>query len=161
MDLQRIKDAVAQLAEEIKAVVQAVLQGNELGDSQLYKDLRVDVDDVDLIKITVNDYIKYIQSGRKKGSGKGHFPPVEIIAAWCSSKGITNDNAHILSICWKIYWYGIKDGVLPRPLFEKEEGGWENGDASPIGDTIDNYWDEWSSMIFDAITSELDEEFKK
>lgn len=161
MDIQRIKDAVTQVAEEIKAVVQAVLQGSDLGDSQLYKDLQVDVDDIDLIKITVNDYIKWIQGGRKNGSGKGHFPPVEVIAAWCASKGITTDNAYILNICWRIYWYGIKEGVEPRPLFEKYEGEWESGNDSPIVQAINSHWDEWSEMIFDAMTEELDEEFKK
>jgi hypothetical protein len=161
MDRERIREAVVKVAEEIKAVIQSVLAGKDLGDSQLYKDLQVDVDDIDLIRITVNDYIKYIQAGRKKGSGKGHFPPIEIIAAWCSSKGITSDNEYVLNICRRIYWHGIKEGVSPRPLFEEFEGGWEKDEDSPIKEAIDSYWDEWSDMIFDAMTEDLDEEFKK
>lgn len=173
VDRKKIMEAVSRVAEEIKVVVQAVLAGNDLGDSQLYKDLQVDVEDIDLINITVNDYITYIQGGRKKGSGKGHFPgtkdssskdnspSVEIIAEWCAKKGISTENDVVLAICWAIYWYGIKNGIPPRPLFEKYEGGWESDEAFPISEAINSHWDEWQKQICDAIMSNLDKEFNK
>lgn len=167
VDRQKIINAVSRVAEEIKVVVQAVLAEYDLGDSQLYEDLKVDVEDIDLINITVNDYITYIQSGKKGGNGKksgngnGHFPPVEIIAEWCTNKGISTENDVVLAICWAIYWYGIKNDIPPRPLFEKYEGGWESDEIFPISEAISSHWDEWQKQICDAIMSNLDNEFNK
>lgn len=162
-NLDKVIKAVHIVAEEIKLVVKLVLDGYNLGDSQLYKDLNVSVEDIDLIKFSVNDYIEYIQGGRKAGSGKKggfpDYPKLEIIAAWCASKGLPTDNETVLRISWGIYWHGIKNPIDPRPIFETLEGGWENGENSPLAQEIERHWDAWSEIVIDAITSNLDEFF--
>lgn len=157
---ERLIAALEKIGEEIKKIVQRVLEGYDLGDSKLYKDLSVEVADIDLIKVFLNDYVKYIQGGRKKGSGKGSFPPPEVIAAWYNSIGIQADNDRVIRTCWRIYWHGIKDGVPQRPIFETLEGGWEDGEDSPVAQEISNHWEEFSEIIIEAMTEDLDNEFK-
>lgn len=157
---ERLFAALEKIGEEIMKIVQKVLEGYDLGDSKLYKDLSVEVADIDLIKVFLNDYVVYIQGGRKKGSGKGSFPPPEVIAAWYNSIGIQADNDRVIRTCWRIYWYGIKDGVPQRPIFETLEGGWESGEDSPIAQEISNRWEEFSEIIIEAMTEDLDNEFK-
>lgn len=156
----KIMEAMQVIAEEVKKVIEAVLQGADLGDSQLYKDLQVNAEDIGLIKITVNDYITYIQSGRKKGSGYKHHPPFEELVKWCTAKGLPSDNDTVIRIMWRIYWHGIKNPIEPRPLFETYEGEWVSDSDSPISRAIDKEMEAWGEIIIDAITSELNEEFK-
>lgn len=150
MDKNRILEAVQKVAEEVKAVIQAVLQGKELGDSNLYKDLKVEAADIDLIVITVNDYIDYIESGQRKGAREGVFPPVEVIARWMSDKGIVNENDAAMRICWGLYWHGLLNEVAPRPIFDGMDGVWAE---------IDSHFEAWGQIIIDAITEDLDKEF--
>lgn len=156
---ERVLAALNKIGEEIMKIVQRVLEGYDLGDSNLYKDLSVEVVDIDLIKVFLNDYVVYVQGGRKKGSGKGSFPPPEVIAAWYNSIGIEADNDRVIRTCWRIYWHGIKDGVPQRPIFETLEGGWENDEESPVAQEISSRWEEFSEIIIEAITSDITEWF--
>lgn len=162
---ERLIAALNKIAEEIKKIVQKVLEGYDLGDSNLYKDLSVEVADIDLIKVFLNDYVEYIQGGRKKENGKkeggkGNFPPPEIIAAWYSSIGVQADNDRVIRTCWRIYWHGLKNGVPQKPIFETLEGGWKSGEDSPVAQEISNHWEEFSEIIIEAMTEDLDNEFK-
>lgn len=154
VDRQRIYDAVKAIAEEAKAVMMSVLASelgvnrnprvnrNTLVEGRIFQEVGCNVEDIELVSILVNDYIKYIESGRKPGS----FPPFNVIAKWAAEKGITTDNSVVWAICQNIY----KEGIAPRPLIDARSGFWEQ---------IDQEWDNWSSKIFEAITEEIDNEF--
>ena len=153
VDRQRLYEAVRAIAEEAKAVMMSVLASdlgvnpkvgrNTLVEGHIFQEVGCETEDIELVNILVNDYIRYIESGRKSGS----FPPVSVIAKWAAEKGITTDNRVVWAICQSIY----RDGITPRPLIDANDGFWEQ---------IDREWDNWSSKIFEAITEQLDEEFK-
>ena len=116
---------------------------NTLTSSQIYKTLSVRAtNDGDLIfDIVLNDYITFIESGRRKGA---KFPPVEPIVRWARSKGIPTDNSTIFLIRRAI----SRDGIKPRPImqyvFEEVDKEWNDGLAdelfNKIMDLIDNFF---------------------
>jgi hypothetical protein len=116
---------------------------NTLVDSKLYNTLSVRAtNDGDLIfDIILNDYLRYIESGRRAGA---KFPPVEPIVRWCKSKGISTDNSTIFLIRRAI----SRDGIRPRPImqyvFEEIDDEWNDSLADEIFDkimeTIDKYF---------------------
>ena len=156
MDRQKIIKALQEVAEEAKAVMMSVLASdlgvnrnprvnrNTLVEGRIFQEVGCSVDDIELVKILVNDYIQYIESGRKAGS----FPPVDVIAKWAAEKGITTDNNVVWAICQSIY----KNGIPARPLIDVSGGLWSQ---------IDDAWGEWSDKIVGVITEDLDKEFNK
>lgn len=116
---------------------------NTLTSSQIYKTLSVKAtNDGDLIfDIVLNDYIQFIESGRRKGA---KFPPVEPIVRWARSKGIPTDNSTIFLIRRAI----SRDGIKPRPImqyvFEEVDREWDEQLAdelfNKIMEMIDNFF---------------------
>ena len=116
---------------------------NTLTSSQIYKTLSVrTTNDGDLIfDIILNDYIQFIESGRRKGA---KFPPVEPIVRWARSRGIPTDNSTIFLIRRAI----SRDGIKPRPImqyvFEEVDREWDDGLAdelfNKIMEMIDNFF---------------------
>ena len=116
---------------------------NTLTSSQIYKTLSVRAtNDGDLIfDIVLNDYIQFIESGRRKGA---KFPPVEPIVRWARSRGIPTDNSTIFLIRRAI----SRDGIKPRPImqyvFEEVDREWDEQLAdelfNKIMDLIDNFF---------------------
>ena len=116
---------------------------NTLSDSDIYRTLSVRAtNDGDLVMdIVLNDYIQYIESGRRKGA---KFPPVEPIVRWCKEKGIPSDNSTIFLIRRAI----ARDGIAPRPIMAK------------VFDELDRAWDnEWSDRLFDIIMETINKFF--
>ena len=98
--------------------------------------------DGDLIfDIVLNDYIQFIESGRRKGA---KFPPVEPIVRWARSRGIPTDNSTIFLIRRAI----SRDGIKPRPImqyvFEEVDREWDEQLAdelfNKIMEMIDNFF---------------------
>lgn len=150
-DLHKYLEVVAREAKGILMSVMASDKGvnakvgvNTLVDGRIYQEIETDVEDVELVNLLVNDYIKYIESGRKAGT----YPPPNVIAEWCQRRGIPTDNSTVYLICRSIYENGIK----PRPIFDGQGGVWE---------MIDREWSTWSEVIFETITKYLDEDFNK
>lgn len=116
---------------------------NTLTSSQIYKTLSVKAtNDGDLIfDIVLNDYITFIESGRRKGA---KMPPVEPIVRWARSKGIPTDNSTIFLIRRAI----SRDGIKPRPIMqyvlEEVDKEWDDGLADKlfekIIEVIDNFF---------------------
>lgn len=116
---------------------------NTLTSSQIYKTLSVRAtNDGDLIfDIILNDYIQFIESGRRKGA---KFPPVEPIVRWARSRGIPTDNSTIFLIRRAI----SRDGIKPRPImqyvFEEVDREWNEQLAdelfNKIMEMIDNFF---------------------
>jgi hypothetical protein len=116
---------------------------NTLKGSNLYKTLSVKAtNDGDLIfDIILNDYLTFIESGRRKGA---KFPPVEPIVKWARSRGIPTDNSTIFLIRRAI----SRDGIKPRPFM------------AHVLEEIDREWDDsLADELFNKIISEIDKYF--
>ena len=88
MDINKI---VMEFTKDIMKLVHAVMDGQEFASnktsSDIYKNLQVNAtNDGDLVfDIILNDYLKFIESGRRKGAD---MPPVEPIIKWAKKHGI-------------------------------------------------------------------------
>lgn len=59
-------------------------------------------DDAKKITIIANDYLKYVDKGRKPGT----YPPIQAISKWASIKGIPQ--SAVFPIAHKIFKFGIE-----------------------------------------------------
>ena len=111
--------------------------------SDIYKEMYAKASGNIVIQLLLNDYVQYIESGRKRGS---KFPPIQPIVNWAKKRNIPTDNSTIFLIRRAI----AEDGIKPRPFMYK------------VLDTIDKKWDgEWSSELFNELTKIIDEFFNK
>lgn len=148
-----ISKIVMEFSKDIMALVRMVMESNvginskvgvnTLVNSQIYKTLSVKAtNDGDLIfDIILNDYLVFIENGRRKGA---KMPPVEPIVRWARSKGIPTDNSTIYLIRRAI----SRDGVKARPIMQH------------VFEEIDRIWgDELADEIFNVIMEEIDKFF--
>lgn len=144
---------VMEFSKDLMTLVRMVMESNvginqkvgsnTLVGSDIYKALSVKAtNDGDLIfDIILNDYITFIESGRRKGA---KFPPVAPIVAWARKKGIPTDNSTIFLIRRAI----SRDGIAPRPIMQY------------VFDEVDREWDErLADKLFDQITEIIDKYF--
>lgn len=73
---------------------------------------RIDIDNIELL-IKSEDYIKYIESGRKPGK----YVPLKALKEWVKFKGIPEKA--IYPINHKIFKFGIKPVIILKPVVEK------------------------------------------
>ena len=112
-------------------------------DSNIFKEMYAKASGNIVIQLLLNDYVQYIESGRKAGS---KFPPIQPIVQWAKNRNIPTDNLTIYKIRSAI----VRDGIRPRPFMYK------------VLETIDNKWEgEWSSELFQELTKIIDEFFNK
>ena len=148
-----ISKIVMEFSKDIMALVRMVMESNvginskvgvnTLVNSQIYNTLSVRAtNDGDLIfDIILNDYLVFIENGRRKGA---KMPPVEPIVRWARSKGIPTDNSTIYLIRRAI----SRDGVKARPIMQH------------VFEEIDRTWDdEWADEIFNIIMEEINKFF--
>ena len=145
---------VKSIANDILSIARMILESNNLinekvgrntiaPDSELYKTLKVEArNDGDIVfDMMLNDYLVFIESGRRAGA---KFPPVEPIVRWARQRGIPTDNSTIYLIRRAI----SRDCIKPRPflayIFEEMDEQWNN---------------EWSDEIFNRIIEQLDNFF--
>lgn len=144
---------VIEFSKEIMEVVRVVMESNLLinnkigrntiaPNSDIYKTLQVKAtNDGDLVyDILLNDYLTFIESGRRKGA---KMPPVEPIVKWARQHGIPTDNSTIFLIRRAI----SRDGIAPRPFM------------ATVFEQIDLMWDGWSDSLFEEITKIISEYF--
>lgn len=85
------------------------------------------------IYVMVNDYIEYIESGRKPFTKK---VPIKELRKWASKKGIGADNKTLYAIQQSIY----KNGIYPRPVistfYKMLEQEWSNNLSKKLFDNI-------------------------
>lgn len=143
---------VMEFSKDIMELVRMVMESNNginekvgkntLKDSNIYKTLSVRAtNDGDLVfDIMLNDYLTFIESGRRKGA---KFPPIEPIVRWARSRGISTDNSTIFLIRRAI----SRDGIKPRPImsyvFEEMDRNWNDGVADEIFNKIMEEIDKW------------------
>ena len=137
-----ISKIVMEFSKDIMDIVRVVMESNIGSDS--YKNLKVIAkNDGDLVfDILLNDYITYIESGRRKGAD---MPPVEPIVRWARSRGIPTDNSTIFLIRRAI----SRDGIAPRPFM------------ATVMEQIDLNMPNWYDKIFDEITKLINDFFNK
>ena len=149
-----ISKIVMELSKEIMDIVRVAMESNLLDNhkvgrntiigSDIYKNLQVIAkNDGDLVfDILLNDYLTYIESGRRKGA---KMPPVEPIVRWARSRGIPTDNSTIFLIRRAI----SRDGIQPRPFM------------ATVMEQIDLDMPNWYDKIFDEITKLINDFFNK
>lgn len=147
-----ISKIVMEFSKEIMDIVRVVMESNLLDNhkvgrntiigSDIYKTLQVkSTNDGDLVfDILLNDYLTYIESGRRKGA---KMPPVEPIVRWARSRGIPTDNSTIFLIRRAI----SRDGIRPRPFM------------ATVMEQIDLDMPNWYDKIFDEITKLINDFF--
>lgn len=149
-----INKLIMEFSKDVMLLVQAVMESdaminNKVGrntiapDSAIYKTLSVKAtNDGDLVfDILLNDYLTFIESGRKKGA---KLPPVEPIVRWARSRGIPTDNSTIYLIRRAI----SRDGIKPRPFMDK------------VFADIEDVWDNaWADELFEEIIKEVTDFF--
>ena len=149
MSLDNIKKAIL---EDIKALFQLIMEDDRFGTNKkvninTLKDSNVH-DDVDVIlngnlfSLYYNDYLDYIQYGRKP---KARKVPIKALYDWAVRKGIPTDNNTLYAIRESIY----KQGIPSRPIL------------SVFTQQLDREWDNtWSDKLFNEITKELEKYFE-
>lgn len=149
-----ISKIVMEFSKEIMDIVRVVMESNLLDNhkvgrntiigSDIYKNLQViSKNDGDLVfDILLNDYLTYIESGRRKGA---KMPPVEPIVRWARSRGIPTDNSTIFLIRRAI----SRDGIRPRPFM------------ATVMEQIDLDMPNWYDKIFDEIIKLINDFFNK
>ena len=143
-----ISKIVKEFSKEIMDIVKAVIESNILDNhnigSDIYKNLKVIAkNDGDLVfDILLNDYLTYIESGRRKGA---KMPPVEPIVRWARSRGIPTDNSTIYLSRRAI----SRDGIAPRPFM------------ATVMEQIDLNMENLYDKIFDEITKLINDFFNK
>lgn len=152
---ESLEKIIKAIATDIMEIARMVLESNNLindkvgkntiaPDSELYKTLQVKSrNDGDIVyDLMLNDYLVFIESGRRAGA---KFPPVEPIVRWARKRGIPKDNSTIFLIRRAI----SRDGIKPRPFL------------SYIFEEMDDRWDStWADKIFDKIMERIDNFFK-
>ena len=144
---------VMEFSKDIMELVRMVMESNvgvnekvgrnTLVGSDIYKSLSVAAtNNGDLVfDIILNDYLVFIESGRRKGA---KFPPIEPIVRWAKSRGIPTDNSTIFLIRRAI----SRDGIKPRPFMQY------------VFEGIDREWDEkLADELFDKIMELTDKFF--
>ena len=153
---REINKITKELATSFLTAFRAILQSsvgintkvnkNTLQNSKLDKDAHTAVkeDENDVIaELLVNDYIQFIESGRRKGA---KFPPVAPIVKWCRKNGIPTDNSTIFLIRRAI----SRDGIPARTIMENVYLIMDN-------EMEQQYYD----RIFDSIIVEINKFFNK
>jgi hypothetical protein len=145
---------VMEFSKDLMTLVRMVMESNvgindkvgrnTLVDSNIYKTLSVKAtNDGDLIfDIILNDYLVFIESGRRKGA---KMPPIMPIVRWARSRGIPTDNSTIFLIRRAI----SRDGIKPRPFM------------AHVLEEIDREWDDsLADKLFEKIMEIIDNFFK-
>lgn len=144
---------VMEFSKDLMTLVRMVMESNigindkvgknTLTNSEIYKTLQVKAtNDGDLVfDIILNDYLVFIESGRRKGA---KMPPIEPIVRWARSRGIPTDNSTIFLIRRAI----SRDGIKARPFM------------AYVMDEVDREWnDSLADELFNKIMEETDKFF--
>ncbi len=147
---------VEEISRDIVALAQFVIDNDSIGmnkktgkntlkDSLLIRDVDSRISfggngDNVVIEVLFNNYIDYIEKGRRPGT----MPPVSALKEWAQSRGIPTDNGTLFAIANAIK----RDGIEGRPILATLEREIENSFES-----------EWADKLFEAMTSELNKYF--
>ena len=133
------------IANDIMLLVQTVMGENGLSNSVLNGDVQVEVRNYEspVIDYIFDDYLTYIETGRKPCSGK--MPQISSLRDWAIKKGIPADNSTLFLISRSIW----RKGITSRPILATLEEEIEK-----------NFMMQWADKLFDVIVKELDVYFR-
>lgn len=139
------------IKDEILALFRLILESehginekvgrNTLANSNLHDEANIQSDRIEDYNLFYNEYLEYIESGRKPFSRK---VPVQALVKWARRKGINDDSSTIYAIRESIYQKGIK----ARKIIEHFE--------TELDELFDSTL---SDKIFDTLTKTLDKYF--
>lgn len=106
------------LGDELKKnLIQELRRTKTIASGDLIKSLNVEIEQTSdgiIISLASNDYITYIEKGRKRGK----YAPVSDLQRWVRAKGIATDEKRVKSIAFAINNKIKKEGIKPRPVLE-------------------------------------------
>lgn len=138
-----MKKIIETIANEILTLAHTLMESPEMGlrQSALNRDVQVVVSSYEnpvVIETVFNDYIDYIEQGRKPMTGKQ--PPIDALRDWALAHGIATDNSTLFLISRAIW----RNGYEARPIL------------ATLEQEIDERWEsEWADMIFEEIMNQL------
>lgn len=125
---------------EILEITRSVFDENGLGNSSIREKVEISMQkepDI-VIRILFDNYLDFIENGRKAGSGE--VPSISAIRDWAQRKGLPVANDVLYAIAYVIQ----RDGVEARPIL------------SVIDRRLSKVFDErWADDLFESIISEL------
>jgi hypothetical protein len=132
-----------ELGDELKKnLIQELRRTKAIASGDLLKSIQFDVkptnDGGAIVTLNGNDYITYVDKGRKPG----RYAPTSALKEWIKQKGIATDAAKVTAIAFAINNKIKRQGIKPRPVLER---AYSNG--LPMYDKI----------IDDNLNKDLDE----
>lgn len=132
-------------ADDVQKAAQTVLARYDLKDSNLAKSMKIDTrisDGSVVMEMLFDNYISYIEQGRKPKQGKQ--PPIDALRDWALERGIPTDNSTLFLISRAIW----RDGHEARPIL------------ATLEEEIEKLFDDkWADQLQEAITEELTKYF--
>lgn len=112
----RIKDVLEQLSDALTLSIRASLATFDLDNTALSESIETEVEDPDTITAYMNEYGKYVISGRRKFVKK---VPIAALLVWIAKKGIQGRNKKGRFISRNSLAFAIqaaiyKNGIKPR-----------------------------------------------
>jgi len=106
------------LGDELKKnLIQELRRTKAIATGDLINSLKIDVEKTDdgaIISIGGNEYITFIEKGRKRGK----YAPIKPLEKWVMAKGLANDKKKVTAIAFAINNKIKKEGIKPRPILE-------------------------------------------
>jgi hypothetical protein len=107
------------LGDELKKnLIQELRRTKAIASGDLLKSIQFDVKatpDGAVVTLNGNDYITYVDKGRKPGK----YAPTSALKEWVKRKGIATDAAKVSSIAFAINNKIKRQGIKPRPILER------------------------------------------
>lgn len=142
-----LQKAVDVITSELLSIAREVIaQQTDKKTSRLADSLSAGVQygkDSLVISLLMDNYVEYLEMGRKPRSGK--MPPIDQLRDWAIERGIDPSNDTLYAISYAIW----RDGVAPQPIL------------SLVDERVDKAFDErWAEMLMEAVMKDLVDYFK-
>lgn len=106
------------LGDQLKNnLVQELRRTKAVASGGLINSLKIDVEKTDdgaIISLAGNDYITFIEKGRKRGK----YAPLKPLEKWVRAKGLATEQKKVTSIAFAINNKIKREGIKPRPILE-------------------------------------------
>lgn len=102
-----------------KNLIQELRRTKAIASGDLLKSIKFDVKPTDdggaVVTLNGNDYITYVDKGRKPGK----YAPTSALRQWIKAKGIATDDAKVTAVAFAINNKIKRQGIKPRPVLER------------------------------------------
>lgn len=145
---QSLQKATQVIADELLLLARQVIDQSADGQDFRLKDslsTSIDMSGGSLvISLLMDNYIEFIEKGRKPHSGK--MPPIDALRDWAISRGISPTNDMLYAISYAIW----RDGIEPRPIL------------ALIDERVAQAFDEhWADLLMEAVLDDLNKYFNQ